>query len=76
MGILLAFAPFLAFAVVDRLFGSTAGLIAGAVTSGALVLRDRISRGRPLKILEVGTRAGFLFMYMLGFVCSVFGACL
>ena len=33
MGILLAFAPFIAFAVVDRLIGPAQGLIAGAVTS-------------------------------------------
>ena len=55
MGILLAFAPFFVFAVVDRLWGSTQGQVAGAATSAILVLRDwRRSRGNP-KVLEVGT---------------------
>jgi len=55
MGILLAFAPFFVFAVVDRLWGSTQGLVAGAATSAILVLRDwKRSRGNP-KVLEVGT---------------------
>jgi hypothetical protein len=40
MGILLAFAPFIAFALVDRLIGATEGLIAGAAVSAALLLRD------------------------------------
>jgi hypothetical protein len=54
MGILLAFAPFIAFAVVDRLVGPTQGLVAGAVVSVALLLRDLI-RGKAAKVLEVGT---------------------
>ena len=55
MGILLAFAPFIAFAVVDRLIGPTQGLIAGAATSVALLLRDWIGFHRKPNILEVGT---------------------
>ena len=55
MGILLAFAPFIAFAVVDRLIGPTQGLIAGAAASGALLLRDWIGFHRKPKILEIGT---------------------
>ncbi len=55
MGILLAFAPFIAFAVIDRLIGPTEGLVAGAVTSGALLIRDWMIAGRSPKILEVGT---------------------
>jgi hypothetical protein len=54
MGILLAFAPFVVFAIVDRLFGSTAGLVAGTVVSIGLLLRDVIG-GRSLKVLEAGT---------------------
>ncbi|HEY0184672.1 MAG TPA: hypothetical protein VGC09_17875 [Rhodopila sp.] len=55
MGMLLAFAPFIAFAVIDRLVGATAGLIAGAVAAAALLLRDRLTPGRVPKILEIGT---------------------
>jgi hypothetical protein len=44
MGILLAFAPFIAFAVVDRLIGPIQGLIAGAATSVVLLLREWISQ--------------------------------
>ncbi|HXM59209.1 MAG TPA: hypothetical protein VN950_00040 [Terriglobales bacterium] len=55
MGILLAFAPFIAFAVVDRLIGPAQGLIAGAATSVALPLRDWIGFHRKPKILEIGT---------------------
>ncbi len=55
MGIILAFAPFIAFALVDRLVGPTEGLIAGALTSAALLIRDRMTPGRTLKILEIGT---------------------
>jgi hypothetical protein len=66
MGILLAFAPFIAFAVVDRLAGSTEGLVAGAVVSTGLLLRDLI-RGRAAKVLEIGTAIlfGGLALYAL-----------
>ena len=40
MGILLAFAPFIVFALVDRTVGVTEGLVAGAATSAALLARD------------------------------------
>ncbi|GAB2582506.1 hypothetical protein ISP15_07865 [Dyella jejuensis] len=59
MGILLAFAPFIVFAVLDRLIGATGALVAGALVSAALLLRDWIVSGRKLKILEAGTT--FLF---------------
>ncbi len=55
MGILLAFAPFIAFAVVDRLVGGTAGLLAGAAVSAALLVRDWVTPGRAPKLLEIGT---------------------
>lgn len=55
MGILLAFAPFIVFAVVDRIIGPTEGLIAGALTSAALLARDVLAPGRTPKILEIGT---------------------
>jgi hypothetical protein len=55
MGILLAFAPFIAFAVVDGVAGGTAGLVVGTAVSAALVLRDVVTPGRTPKILEIGT---------------------
>lgn len=55
MGILLAFAPFIVFAVVDRLFGGTAGLLAGACISAAMLLRDWLTPNRTPKLLEIGT---------------------
>lgn len=55
MGILLAFAPFIAFAVVDRLFGSAEGLFAGFAVSAVLLIRDWLSAKRAPKVLEIGT---------------------
>jgi hypothetical protein len=55
MGILLAFAPFIVFAIVDRFVGSTIGLVAGAVVSAILLLRDLLTPNRTPKILEIGT---------------------
>ena len=55
MGTLLAFAPFIVFVLVDRLIGPTEGLIAGALVSAALLVRDWITPGKTLKVLEIGT---------------------
>jgi hypothetical protein len=55
MGILLAFAPFIVFALVDRTVGVTEGLVAGAAMSAALLARDWFTPGRSPKILEIGT---------------------
>ncbi len=55
MGIVLAFAPFVVFALIDRLMGSTAGLVAGVIASAVLLIRDRLTPGRSPKILEIGT---------------------
>lgn len=55
MGILLAFAPFLVFAFIDRIIGPTEGLIAGALASAALLVRDVLTPDRTPKILEIGT---------------------
>lgn len=67
MGILLAFAPFIAFALVDRFIGPTEGLIAGAAVSLALLIRDWMTPGRSPKILEIGTAILFcgLALYAL-----------
>jgi hypothetical protein len=55
MAILLAFAPFFVFIVVERLIGVTEGLAAATVTSAGLLLRDALSRNKTIKVLEVGT---------------------
>lgn len=55
MGLLLAFAPFILFVVVERLAGPRDGLVAAALVSGALLLRDWLSRDRAVKVLDVGT---------------------
>jgi hypothetical protein len=67
VGILLAFAPFLAFAIIDRVAGSVEGLIAGAVVALCLLVRDWMTPGRTPKILEVGTAIlfGALALYAL-----------
>jgi hypothetical protein len=59
MDMLLAFAPFIAFAATDRLIGSVEGLVAGFAVSAALLLRDWLSPNRSPKLLEIGT--AFLF---------------
>lgn len=55
MGMLLAFAPFVVFAVLDRLVGATEGLATAAVVSVALLLRDWLTPGRAPKVLEIGS---------------------
>ena len=55
MGILLAFMPFIVFALVDRFVGPSEGLIADAFVSAALLVRDWIVPDRKPKILEIGT---------------------
>jgi len=54
MGILLAFAPFIVFVILERVLGPTAGLVAAALTSALLIGKDLIV-GRKPKVLEAGT---------------------
>ena len=65
MGILLAFAPFIAFALIERLVGPAQGLLAGLLVSVALLVRDWVAPGRTPKILEIGTALlfGALVLY-------------
>jgi hypothetical protein len=67
MGMLLAFAPFLAFAVIDRLIGSVEGLFAGFAVSAVVLLRDWLTPNRSPKLLEIGTAIlfGALALYTL-----------
>ncbi len=55
MNMVLAFAPFIVFALVDRIAGPTAGLSSAALVSAALNLWDFLTPGRRPKILEIGT---------------------
>jgi hypothetical protein len=55
MGILLAFAPFIGFAIVERLIGPIEGLVCGALIAAALLLRDVLVARKSAKVLEVGT---------------------
>jgi predicted transporter len=59
MGILLAFAPFIEFVVLDELLGSTEGLLAGIIMSAGLLIRDLMSADREPKIIEIGTAIFF-----------------
>ncbi|MCR0981483.1 hypothetical protein [Roseomonas populi] len=54
MGILLAFAPFIAFAVISNHAGPLPALLAGAAVAAFLVFRAR-RQGTGMRILEVGT---------------------
>ncbi|RYF29385.1 MAG: hypothetical protein EOO23_06905 [Comamonadaceae bacterium] len=51
MNILLAFAPFLPFALVDRALGP----LGGGVVSIAMLVRDTMLRGKSPKVMEMGT---------------------
>jgi hypothetical protein len=55
---LLAFAPFIAFAALDRLVGPVEGMFVAFAVSAALLIRDW-SQGRGAKVLEIGTAALF-----------------
>ena len=77
MGILLAFTPFIAFAVLDRIVGPTEALAAGAAVSLALIVRDLAGSGRGVKVLEAGTFVLFaglaLYTWLSGTIWSVIG---
>jgi hypothetical protein len=77
MEILWAFAPFITFAIIDRVAGPTPGLIAGAIVSAAFLLRDWLVQKRTPKVLEVGSALlfGSLAAYRLvaGAAWSVVG---
>lgn len=68
MSILLAFAPFLAFAVLDRALGPSQGLLAGAAVSAVLLIRDWTTPGRSPKVLECGTAVLFGGLAMVALI--------
>ncbi|MDB5827841.1 MAG: hypothetical protein JWQ73_2061 [Variovorax sp.] len=55
MNMLLGFAPFIVFAVFDRMLGTVPALSAAALLSAAFLLRDWLSPKRTVKLLEIGT---------------------
>jgi hypothetical protein len=54
MGLLLAFSPFILFALVNAFAGPLAGLAAGTLVAAALLLRDAVTAGRTPKVLDIG----------------------
>lgn len=71
MDMLLAFSPFIAFVVIERTVGISAGLAAGALVSAVLLARDVLSSERRVKILEIGT---FLLFAALTLYSLAYGA--
>ena len=59
MGMLLAFTPFILFAVIERLAGVKAGLVSAAVGAAALLAYNLFGRRKSAKALEVGTAVLF-----------------
>ncbi len=55
MSMLLAFAPFIVFALFDRLLGVVPALSAAALVSALFLVRDWLTPGRTVKVLEIGT---------------------
>ena len=55
MNMLLAFAPFIVFALFDRLLGVVPALSAAALVSALFLVRDWLAPGRTVKVLEIGT---------------------
>jgi hypothetical protein len=55
MNLLLAFTPFIVFVIVERLVSILVGLAAGAVAACALLVRDLVTPGHSVKLLEAGT---------------------
>jgi intracellular septation protein A len=52
---LLAFLPFIVFAVFDRVLGVVPALCAAAALSAVFLVRDWLTPGRTVKVLEIGT---------------------
>ncbi len=67
MGLLLAFAPFVVFAILSHVTAPTLALVAAGLTSLLLVGREIVA-GRSAKTLEVGTSALFFGLGALSFL--------
>jgi hypothetical protein len=55
MTMLLAFAPFIAFVILERLINVPVGLAVGAAVAAILLIRDLVHPKRSIKVLEIGT---------------------
>jgi hypothetical protein len=55
LNILLAFAPFAVFAILARATSPSTALLAAAITSVAILLRERFLLRRSWKVLEIGS---------------------
>jgi hypothetical protein len=71
MGALLGFAPFVAFALVEKMLGVLPGLAAGALISVALLVFDRLKGQREVNILEAGSAV--LFTGLVGLALAIGG---
>lgn len=69
MGVLLGFAPFVAFVLLSRFVPASISLWSAAAVSAMLILRQK-TRGGSMKILEVGT---FVLFAALGTYALVRG---
>jgi hypothetical protein len=69
VNLLLAFAPFIVFVIVERLAGIAIGLAAGAAASAFLLVRDLLTPQRGIKLLEIGTF--FLFAFLSLYALAV-----
>lgn len=67
MSMLLAFAPFIVFALGDRLLGVVPALLAAALVSVVILARDGLTPKRKVKVLEIGSALlfGGLALYAL-----------
>lgn len=65
MNMLLAFAPFLAFAVLSRSLGAHNALVVATLLCAALIVRDRWYHKHSLKLLEVGSLVLFGVLALL-----------
>jgi hypothetical protein len=71
MNLLLAFSPFAAFVVVERLMGVVYGLAAGALVAAIMLARDAASAERKVKLLEIGTVLLFSGLMIYALVTDV-----
>jgi hypothetical protein len=55
MATILAFTPFIVFALVDRLVGGLAGLVSAALAAAAMLAYGMLVKRRSPKVLDVGT---------------------
>lgn len=68
MGAFMAFAPFIAFSLVEKTAGPVPGLAAGALMSVALLVRDRLRGQREINILEMGSALMFGSLAVLALI--------